>query len=84
GVTPRDTRVDRMLRLALRLLPQNNEFDEKKSELLALMAGIFRCNGGCGLDWNIGTPAPVTIFSRMPVNLGLLSSAYLGRATLFR
>jgi hypothetical protein len=39
GVTPRDTRIDRMLRLALRLLPQNNEFDEKKSELLALMAG---------------------------------------------
>ena len=42
GVTPRDTRVDRMLRLALRLLPQNNEFDEKKSELLALMAGNLK------------------------------------------
>jgi hypothetical protein len=38
GVSPRDTRVDRMLRIALRLMPQNNEYDERKSELLALMA----------------------------------------------
>ena len=46
GVTPRDTRVDRMLRLALRLLPQNNEFDEKKSELLALIAGNLKTMQG--------------------------------------
>lgn len=42
GVSPRDTRVDRMLRIALRLMPQNNEFDERKSELLALMAGNLK------------------------------------------
>ena len=37
GLTPRDTRVDRMLRLSLRLLPQGNENDVFKSELLAKM-----------------------------------------------
>ena len=42
GITPRDTRVDRMLRIALRLMPQNNEYDERKSELLALMAGNLK------------------------------------------
>ena len=42
GVSPRDTRVDRMLRIALRLMPQNNEYDERKSELLALMAGNLK------------------------------------------
>jgi len=39
GVAPRDTRVDRMLRLALRLLPQGNENDMFKSELLAKIGG---------------------------------------------
>ena len=42
GVSPRDTRIDRMLRIALRLMPQNNEYDERKSELLALMAGNLK------------------------------------------
>jgi hypothetical protein len=39
GITPRDTRVDRILRLALRLLPQNKEGDVLKSELLARIGG---------------------------------------------
>ena len=39
GIAPRDTRVDRMLRLALRLLPQNNGSDMFKSELLAQIGG---------------------------------------------
>lgn len=39
GIAPRDTRVDRMLRLALRLLPQNKESDVLKSELLARIGG---------------------------------------------
>jgi hypothetical protein len=39
GIAPRDTRVDRMLRLALRLLPQNNGDDLFKSELLAQIGG---------------------------------------------
>tara|TARA_B110000444_G_scaffold261462_1_gene313869 strand:- start:2487 stop:5213 length:2727 start_codon:yes stop_codon:yes gene_type:complete len=39
GVSPRDTRVDRMLRIALRLLPQNKESDVLKSELLASIGG---------------------------------------------
>lgn len=38
GITPRDTRIDRMLRLALRLLPQNNELDEAKAKMLLHMA----------------------------------------------
>ena len=39
GIAPRDTRIDRMLRLALRLLPQNNGNDMFKSELLAQIGG---------------------------------------------
>ena len=39
GIAPRDTRVDRMLRLALRLLPQGDENDLFKSELLAKIGG---------------------------------------------
>ena len=39
GITPRDTRVDRMLRLSLRLLPQGNKNDVFKSELLAKIGG---------------------------------------------
>ena len=39
GISPRDTRVDRMLRLALRLLPQGNTNDLIKSELLARIGG---------------------------------------------
>jgi len=35
GIQPRDTRVDRMLRLALRLLPQNDKNDLLKSKMLA-------------------------------------------------
>jgi hypothetical protein len=39
GIAPRDTRVDRMLRLALRLLPQDDANDLFKSELLAKIGG---------------------------------------------
>ena len=39
GIAPRDTRVDRMLRLALRLLPQGDTNDLSKSELLARIGG---------------------------------------------
>ena len=39
GISPRDTRVDRMLRLALRLLPQNKPADVSNSELLAKIGG---------------------------------------------
>ena len=39
GISPRDTRVDRMLRIALRLLPQNKESDVLKSKLLASIGG---------------------------------------------
>lgn len=35
GIQPRDTRVDRMLRLSLRLLPQNDKNDLLKSKMLA-------------------------------------------------
>ena len=39
GIAPRDTRVDRILRLALRLLPQGDTNDLFKSELLAEIGG---------------------------------------------
>jgi len=39
GIVPRDTRVDRILRLALRLLPQDNVNDVFNSELLAKIGG---------------------------------------------
>ena len=39
GVSPRDMRVDRMLRLALRLLPQNKPTDVSNSGLLAKIGG---------------------------------------------
>ena len=35
GISPRDTRIDRMLRLSLRLLPQNDDYDVIKSKMLA-------------------------------------------------
>jgi len=34
GIEPRDVRVDRMLRLLLRLLPQSNEHDSRRKELI--------------------------------------------------
>lgn len=42
GISPRDTRVDRMLRLALRLLPQNKPSDVPHSELLAKIGGNLK------------------------------------------
>lgn len=42
GVSPRDTRVDRILRLALRLLPQNKPSDVPHSELLAKIGGNLK------------------------------------------
>ena len=39
GITPRDTRIDRMLRIALRLLPQKKASDLSNSELLAKIGG---------------------------------------------
>ena len=39
GIEPRDMRVDRMLRLALRLLPQSKPTDVSNSELLAKIGG---------------------------------------------
>ena len=35
GIAPRDTRVDRILRLSLRLMPQNDEHDVVRAKLLA-------------------------------------------------
>lgn len=35
GVSPRDTRVDRMIRLSLRLLPQSDEMDGARAKMLA-------------------------------------------------
>ena len=35
GVAPRDTRIDRILRLSLRLMPQNDEHDGVRAKLLA-------------------------------------------------
>ena len=39
GISPRDMRVDRMLRLALRLLPQSKPADVSNSKLLAKIGG---------------------------------------------
>ena len=38
GIEPRDIRVDRMLRLLLRLLPQSNEHDNKRKLLIMKIA----------------------------------------------
>ena len=38
GIEPRDVRVDRMLRLILRLLPQSNEHDGKRKVLIMKIA----------------------------------------------
>ena len=43
GVEPRDVRVDRMLRLILRLLPQSNEHDTQREKLIMdLVSGLKR------------------------------------------
>ena len=43
GVEPRDVRVDRLLRLVLRLLPQSNEHDEdRKVLILDIVSGLKR------------------------------------------
>jgi len=38
GIEPRDTRIDRFLRLSLRLMPQGDEDDEMRAQLLMLLA----------------------------------------------
>ena len=40
GIEPRDMRLDRLLRLALRLIPNGDESDEKKLSLLATLADL--------------------------------------------
>ena len=40
GIEPRDTRLDRLLRLCLRLMPKGDESDEQRYALLALLAEL--------------------------------------------
>ena len=43
GVEPRDVRVDRLLRLILRLLPQSNEHDgDRRMLILDIVNGLKR------------------------------------------
>ena len=42
GVEPRDVRVDRLLRLVLRLLPQSNEQDEQRKMLITNIANAIK------------------------------------------
>ena len=73
GIEPRDIRVDRMLRLILRLLPQSNEHDGKRKLLIMKIAsGLKRYQ-----NW---VKMRLEARHKAPKNNLILDSATLGKA----